>query len=510
MNARRPVSQRGERRDPLALYAAVSVLAAAAALVGILTDIPLLAYLLPAALQSIPAVHSTLGFIVRKRFLANWVAFGGCFLFFHFQLLSPQYWVEFIPQMERYLELAKVVSVVGINLFPLGLVLTIRAMLALWRSMPVPWPEQVLEPSYQRRLYLGFLVIFGLAAIPQALYGQVVIGAIRQIVYMRVGETSVGETYYARTAGEGLGSSLLNLQHFSTSLILLSFLLWNSRHRAVVRLLFPLSALWTAANLLGGTRTQLLLFVVALLVIFGADPKRRISIRMAIILPVGVFVLVQLASVFRATGLLDFSWDRFQEGFGRLQGLETLHDQTRAIHLYLEGYQSPWSLGFAPADLLFGLIYRPIEFFMFIIPRGLFPWKPIDPTFDDLNRMVITFMNLNPNEILWGLTAGIIGREMLRWGVFGGFVALFWLGFLVQGAERAYRAGSHCLDSRVLAGAIAGSCIAMYRDLTPLWCLQMIPAVFVILYARGALPGFTPPQRVPRVARRPPLVTPLS
>jgi hypothetical protein len=488
MNVHRQQRRAAPDTDPFVLYGVVAVIAAMLALVGIVLDVPFLAYGIPAALQAIPATHSTLGFLVYKRYLSHWIAFGGCFLFFHFQVLSPQYWADFTAQMDRYLVAAKVISVVGINLFPIGLVLVMKLLLRFGGSVSTQWPEQVFEPRYQQRLYKGFLAIFVLAAIPQVLYGQLVVGAVRQIVYMRAGATAAGESYYVRFSGEGVSSSLLNLQHFSTSLVILSLLLWNSRHRMVVRSLFPLSALWTTANLLGGTRTQLLLFAVALLVVFGADPKRRITISAAVLIPAGVFVLSQLASVFRATGLLEFNWAQFQQAFGRLQGLETMHDQTRAIHLFLEGYRSPWSLGFAPADFLFGLIYRPIEFFMFIIPRGLFPWKPVDPTFDDLNRMVITLMNLNPNEILWGLTAGIIGREMLRWGVFGGAVALFWFGFLLQGAERAYRSGPHCLDNRVLAGAIAGSCIAMYRDLTPLWCLQMFPAVFVILYARGVLP----------------------
>ena len=482
--------------DPALLYAVLSMAAAAFALLGILAGLPPVVYILPAILQAIPAVHSTLTLLVRKHHLAHWIAYGGCFLYFHLQLLSPQYWSDFSTQMDRYNTAAQIVSVVGINLFPLALLMTIRAFFLIKPLKQVWWPERIVEPAYHRRLFQGFLALFALSALPQVLYGQVVVGAIRQIVYMRAGATSDGESYYSGLGDGGVGSSLLNLQHFSTSLVLLSLLLWNSRHRFLVRLLFPLSALWTAANLLGGTRTQLLLFVVCLLVIFGADPRRRVTLRVAVLLPLGVFVAAQLASVFRATGLVDFSWQAFQEGFGRLQGLETMHDQTRAIFLFLEGYRSPWSLGFPLADLLLGLIYRPIEFFMFIVPRGLFPWKPVDPTFDDLNRMVITLMNLNPNEILWGLTAGVFGREMLRWGPLGGFVALFWLGFLLQAAERAYRSGSHCLDSRVLAGAVAGSCIAMYRDLTPLWCLQMFPAVFVILYARGALPR-------PRLQRAP-------
>jgi len=472
----------------LVIYAVIAIAAAVVALIGIGLEIPKLAYVIPAAMQAAPAILSTLRFLVLKRNLDHWIAFGGCFIFFHLQLLSPPYWAEFDQQMANYSTLARALSTVGVHLFPVALIGVVHGFFSFWPSRQRWWPEQVGEPSYQRRLFIGFLVVFALSAIPQVLYGQVVVGAIRQIIYMRAGVTQTGEVYYSNFSGEGASASLINLQHFSTSLVLLSVLLWRSRYRQIVRALFPFSVIWTAANVLSGTRTQLLLFAVALVVIYLADPKRKISIRAAVLLPLGVFFLSQVAAQFRDIGIREISWDELKQNFGRLQGLETLHDQTRALDLFIEGYRSPWSTGFAPVDCLIGLVYRPIEFCLFVVPRSVFPWKPLDPTFVDLNRLVISSMSLNPDESYWGLTAGIIGRDTLRWGPLGGLVALFWLGFLVYTAERSYRGGQHCLDNRILAGAIAGSCMAMYRDLTPLWCLQMFPAVFTILYARGALP----------------------
>jgi hypothetical protein len=476
-----------ENESLVLVYALIGAGAALTAAIGISIDSMTIAYVLPALMQAVPAVMSSLCFLIQKRNLSHWVAFGGCFLFFHLQLLSPQYWSIFETQIRKYSTLARYASTIGIHLFPVALLLVMRVFDDLWPNRARWWSMQVTEPAYQRRLFIGFVVIFVLAAIPQVLYGQVVIGAIRQIVYLRAGVTQAGESYFTGFTGEGATGSLINLQHFSTSLVLLSVLLWRSRYRQIVRSLFPFSAIWTAANVLSGTRTQLLLFALAIIVIYGADPKRRISLRMAVLVPLGVFVLSQLYSEVRNFGLRDIDYDSLRQNFGNVQGLETLHDQTRALDFFIDGYRSPWSTGFPPADFLIGLVYRPIEFFLFVLPRSIFPWKPLDPTFEDLNRLVISSLGLNADENFWGLTAGILGRDTLRWGMFGGLVALFWMGFLLFAAERGYRNGPHCLDNRVLAGAIAGSCIAMYRDLTPLWCLQMFPAVFVILYARGAL-----------------------
>lgn len=476
-----------ESEHLLMVYALIAVGASLMSVAGIAMGSASIAYMVPALMQAGPAVISSLRFLILKRNLSHWIAFGGCFLFFHLQLLSPQYWAVFEALMGKYSSLARYASTIGTHLFPVALIMGLQFFSTLWPDRHRWWPTQVVETAYQRRLFCGFVAVFVLAALPQMLYGQVVVGAFRQIVYLRAGVTQSGETYYSGAVGVGAAGSLINLQHCSTSLILLSMLLWHSRYRQIVRALFPLSVLWTAANVLSGTRTQLLLFAVAIIVIYGADPKRRISLRAAILVPVGVFVLSQLYSEVRSFGLREIDFDSLKQNFGNVQGLETLHDQTRALDFFIEGYRSPWSTGFAPADFLIGLVYRPIEFFLFVLPRSVFPWKPLDPTFEDLNRLVISSLSLNPDENFWGLTAGIIGRDTLRWGMFGGLVALFWMGFLIFTADRSYRSGPQCLDNRVLAGAIAGSCIAMYRDLTPLWCLQMFPAVFVILYARGGL-----------------------
>jgi len=487
--------------EPFLFYAACAMAAAIIALGGLLANEPLTAYLVPAILQAIPAVHATLNFIVRKRGLANWAAFGGSFLFFHFQLFSPVYWDQFVIEIAPYSISAKLVSVLGSNVLPVLLVASAKIFDRFGRASTVHWPRNIENPVYQKRLLIGFVVLFAVTAVPQVLYGRVVVGAILQIVYMRAGVTTSGEGYYQ--AGAEAAASLFNLQHFATSLLLLGLLLRKSRYWIFVRWVMPLAAIWAAANLLGGTRTQLLLFAAALFVIFAADPLRKIQTRYAIGLPILVLILSQFASVFRNEGIVGFNAASFREGVTRIQGLETIHDQTRAVEFFVEGYRSPWNVGFAPLDAMIGLVYRPIELAMFIMPRSIFPWKPVDPTFEDLNRLAMTAYGLNPDEVIWGITAGIIGRDMLRWGELGWIVPLFWLGFLLSVADRFYREGSICLDRRIMAGAIAGSCIAMYRDLSPLWCLQMFPALLIILWAQRALPRAVAamPKPMPRRVR---------
>lgn len=214
-----------------------------------------------------------------------------------------------------------------------------------------------------------------------------------------------------------------------------------------------------------------------------------------------IFILAQIMTNYRDVGLKEINASEFVGKVTDIQGLETLHDQTRAFEMFLEGYHNPASFGIAPVDFVYGLIYRPIELLMYPLPRSFFPWKPVDPTLHDLNVWAITRMGVNPEEHEWGLTAGLLGRDALRWGMFGPFVALFWFSVLCWYAEREYARDRWSLNQRLVAGAFAGTAMAMFRDLSPLWCLQLIPAATIIMIARRPFSRFS---------RRPESLQPLS
>ncbi|MGA3007325.1 MAG: hypothetical protein ABSE59_05475, partial [Opitutaceae bacterium] len=94
--------------------------AACLAAAGVVTEIPVLAYAIPAVISGVMAISVIWRFAKYKQNLSFLVLYAGTFLLFHFQLCSPAYWSNFTAIMPEYSVEARLLGVVGANLLPVA------------------------------------------------------------------------------------------------------------------------------------------------------------------------------------------------------------------------------------------------------------------------------------------------------------------------------------------------------------------------------------------------------
>jgi hypothetical protein len=465
-------------------YVIGPLLAACLASAGIMFDNMTLAYLVPAAINALLGVAAVWHFIWYKQRISFVILYTGTFLLFHFQLFSPAYWADFCAAISSYSVGAKLLGSVSANLLPIGGVWTMFLLDGLrpLKAMEINRGPEARCQYNEKLLFRMLLGLFILVAVPNVFFGGVFRSSINAILYMRSTIAQDGGI-----AIDPLLASLLNINHFACSLVILCLALGRGKFRWSMFIMAFASAIWAIASVFAmGSRTQVIQFGLFFLVAFGTSPKMKPK---NLVVPGLVCMLIillgQVMTNYRDVGLKEVNTGELIGKITEIHGLETLHDQTRAFEMYLEGYHNPASFGITPIDFAYGLVYRPIELVMYPLPRSFFPWKPVDPTLHDLNVWAITRMGINPDVSgEWGLTAGLLGRDALRWGTFGPLVALFWFSVLCWYMEREYVRDRWAFNQRLVAGAFAGTAMAMFRDLSPLWCLQLLPAAVMIMIAR--------------------------
>jgi hypothetical protein len=444
-------------------------------------------YLGPAIINGFLACYTSWRFIKGNDGPANLLFYAGTFLFYHFQLLTPEYWADFSQAIVEYSPESRFMSALGTSLLPL-------ACFGVARLLERRWPVNETAGTIRgdeavvfndRRVFVGFLALFALVSVPNVIFGGVVASSVNSILYMR----GMDEGRSVIVISDQL-ASILNINHFACSLVTLTWVLYRTKYRRVALLLLPLSGIWALGSIFGmGTRTQVLQFGLALLVPLIGRTSLKIRLFTLVVFGATIFVTAQIMTYYRTVGLKEVQLDEFADAIGGIQGLETMHDQTRAIEMYVEGYVSPEATGVVPLDLVIGLVYRPIELLMFPLPRSFFPWKPVDPTVLDLSRWAISRMGVDPDRFSWGITGGLLGRDTLRWGALGALVPVFWFTVLCWFADREFRRDRRSMTQLIVSGAFAGTAISMYRDLSPLWCLQLLPAAMVLIHARVGVRG---------------------
>ncbi len=474
------------------LYIAASFVAALIAVAGIVSDSPIVYGIVPGIIGGTMFVVATVRFFRSKTDLAGFVANLCGFIYYQAYQANP----VMLPNFTGYLiPIPKPDQVIGIALSNLTVAMLLGAYRAVSGPMGgligglVPAPEDVTRAKVDRGLVFGFWILFVLVAIPNVLFGKVVFGAYRSIMYQRLAWSHEDEFAGFDVWGGPVGSSVVNMALWASSLYFLWLYLLKSRHRVLMYVLSPLVVLWTASVVMQGTRTYLVTMAIATGVYLFGDSKASAKLLLHALWAVPLlFVALQIASFYRAEGLAAVDVSDLSSRLLEVTGNEGASSQMDGIEYFRtevagRGVAPNPALGFVR-----GVVERPIEGLLMPIPRALFPLKPVDPTGEEFNLFYENVrLGMNTSEVVMGCSPGLIGRELIKYGYLGPVTLLFWLGLILGLADRLYAAGSASDFHRIFAAPLIAFFVAQARDWAQVWFIPFLPALLIfILQARNA------------------------
>ena len=368
-------------------YIMGSVIAAIIAAVGMMIDSPVLYGVIPGVIGGVLAAVAAIRFVRMKTDLAGTIAAVCGFVYYQ---MSQAYPVT-LPIFSAYIATIpiqdKIAGIVFSNLTTALLLVSFHAISGAFSGVI---DALVLPPAATRRdrcdgtMFAGFIVIFGLVFLANALFGQVVLGSIKSIIYQRsAGEN--GDMAYSIADG-AVGGSFANATLWAVSLFLLWLYLLRSRYRSVMMLLSPLVLIWAAGVALQGARTYLITLALALGVYTLGSPRTG---KMAGLYALGgatvLFFLLQVSTIFRDTGLQSFDVHELSGHALDLQGNEGASSNMDGIEYFRtellgRGVAPNFLTGFVR-----GIVERPIEGVLMIVPRSAFPWKPLDSSLSEFS-----------------------------------------------------------------------------------------------------------------------------
>jgi hypothetical protein len=494
------------------VYIAGSLAAALIASVGIFVESPLLYGLVPGLIGGTLAGIATVRFLQHKVDLAGFVATTCGFVFYQAFQANPVMLPEFSASLAV---VAPVDQLVGIFLgnFTTGMLLLSYHAVSVVLRRPirkfVPRPAQASRAALDRPLYLGFWLAFGVVAIPNVLFGRVVVGAFKNILYQRAAWAATGEFSGFEVWGGPVGASLVNMVFWSTSLFLLWIYLLGSRYRTAMLVLAPLVLLWTASVALQGSRTYLVTLGFGLIVYYLGNPKfgARAYAYAVIGFPL-MFLLLQIASFYRNEGLQSIDLQDLARRIFEIRGNEGTSSQMDGLEFFRTELVAKDAAPNPLLGLVRGMVERPVEGILMPVPRALFPWKPVDETAKDFTLFYQNVrLGVPSAETFLGASPGLMGRELIRYGVFGPVTVLFWLGLVLAIADQLYAAAPFSAFHRIFATVLIAFFVAQMRDWVPMWFLPFLPAMLILGYvawrARSASPAKTkraPAGRLDRAA----------
>ena len=466
-------------------YIVGSLFAAFVALVGILSETPWLYATVPGIIGGISAGIATVRFLKDKTDLAGFVATICGFIFYQAYQANPVTLPEFSASLQSIPLQDQVVGIVLSNLTTAMLLISCRiASNSMHRVIRrwVPDPASVSRKDIDRRIMAGFGIVFAVVALPNALFGKVVIGAIDNILYQRLAGADPDNYSGFTTWGGPLSASIANMALWATSLFLLWIYLLRSRYRLAVLVLSPLVLLWTASVGLQGSRTYLVTMGVAAVVYFLGNPQwgKKVFAYALVAGPV-LFLLLQISTHFRSVGLQSVTGAELSAHLFEIRGNEGTSSQIDGIQYFRTELVGK---GLAPnpvTGLFRGLVERPIEGLLMPVPRSLFPWKADDHSATEFN---LWFQNVRlgqaTDQVFLGASPGLIGRELIKYGVFGPLTLFCWLGLLLALADRFFSTGAASDFHRICAAVLVAFIVAQARDFVAIWFIPFFP-VGVIL-----------------------------
>lgn len=491
-----------------ALYIAGSLLAGLLAVVGIVVNEPALYAIVPGLIGGLMAAVASFRFLKRKVDLAGFVATVCGFVFYQAFQLNPVTLPDFVVMLEGLQETDKLVGIFLGNFTTGMLLLACHAVAGMLRrpiAGLVPPSASAVRDNIDRWLLVGFALLFAVVALPHVLFGKIVVGAVMNILYQRAAWMAPGEFSGFSTWGGPVGASLVNTVFWSTSLFMLWIYLLRSRHRVTMLVLSPLVLLWTASVALQGSRTYLVILGFGMIVYFLGSP--RFGVKAFVYGAVGfviMFVVLQATSLFRNEGLQAVDFKELAARIFEIRGNEGMTSQMDGLEFFRTEFMEKDGAPNPVIGVLRGLVERPIEGILMPLPRSLFPWKPID---DTAREFTLFYQNVrlgDPSaETYMGASPGLMGREVIRYGIFGPLTVLFWLGLVLAIADKLYAASPASDFHRIFATVLVAFLVAQMRDWVPMWVLPFLPAMLILGYvARRArhLPRVGMARMAPRVA----------
>jgi hypothetical protein len=466
-------------------YIAGSCVAALLALVGIQSGSPLLYATLPGIIGGISATIATVRFLKDKADLAGFVATFCGFVFDQAYQANPVTQLAFVSSLQDIPAQDQAIGLFLSNLTTAMLLLSFRIVgTSFHRRIGQCLPDSSVASRIKvdRRILLGFWVIFAVVATPNVLFGKVVVGAIDNIIYQRMAWSDPENYSGFAVWGGALGSSIANMALWATSLFLLWMYLLRSRYWCLMLILSPLVLLWTASVGLQGSRTYLVTMGVAVIVYFLGNPKtgKKVFAYAALVMPL-LFVLLQMSTLFRDQGLQGVDVQELGTHMLDIHGNEGASSQIDGIQFFrtelLEKGRAPNPV----VGIFKGLIWRLYEGLLIPVPRSLFPWKAYDHSADEFS---VFFQNVRlgnaSSEAFLGASPGLIGRELIKYGLFGPLTLYFWMGLILAVADRFFSADNTSDFHRIVAALLIAFIVAQARDFTPLWFLPFLPAGVIL------------------------------
>jgi hypothetical protein len=203
-----------------------------------------------------------------------------------------------------------------------------------------------------------------------------------------------------------------------------------------------------------------------------------------------LFVINQATTLFRSQGLVSLDRQELSTRFLEISGNEGAEAEMDGIEyfrteLVARGVAPNPMLGF-----LNGLLFRPIDGTLMIVPRSVFPWKPEDRSSTEYNLYFMSArMGVETDEATLGASAGLVGREFVRYGVLGPLTMLFWMGLTLALAEKIYSRDPASDIHRIFAASLIAFFLAQSRDFMPIWFVPFLPVMVimavVVFGARG-------------------------
>ncbi|HTQ31621.1 MAG TPA: hypothetical protein VMI53_10460 [Opitutaceae bacterium] len=496
------------------IYIAGSLLCAFLAVLGVVSESPLLYATVPGIVGGIMAASAFWRFAVKKQDVVGFIATTCGFVYYQAFQANPVMLPEFSASLES---IPMVDKLLGLFLGNLTTAILLISYHIMWQWLGsairtwVPSPSWASRADLDRKVMTGFWIVFALVAIPNVLFGKVIMGAIDNILYQRLTWEEADNYSGFAVWGGALGGSVANLSLWATSLFLIWLYLLRSPYRKLMLGLSPLILLWTAGVALQGSRTYLVTIGMAVIVYLIGDPRlgKKTFVRAASGVIV-LFLLVQISTLFRGSGLESINTRQLSKGLFVIRGNEGTSSQIDGLQFFRTELWEKHRAANPMIGLFRGLVERPIEGLVMPIPRSLFPWKFDDESGHEFNLWFINVrLGVATDQQFLGASPGLIGRELIKYGIFGPFTLLFWLGLLLALANRLYATDAASDFHRIFTALVIAFIVAQSRDFAPVWFIPFLPAAVVFGFvARQARSGQVAAIRRARESGRPVVAAP--
>jgi hypothetical protein len=359
------------------------------------------------------AIFAAVRFFKNKTDLSGFIATFCGFVYYQAYQANP----VMLPDFTGYIfPIPKEDRMVGIGLANLTTAMLLMASAVMGRLMGgainslVPETKSASHERTDGAAIAAFWVIFSVVALPNILFGQVVVGAIHNIIYQRL--TWTGDADYSgfEVWGGAIGGSVANMALWATSLFFIWLYLLKSRHRVMMLVVSPLILLWTASVALQGSRTYLVTIAIGIGIYVLGDAKLAAKAAFhAIWAMLLLFGLVQIASLYRGVGLQAVNIPDFAAHALEVSGNEGASSEMDGIEYFRTELSARGTVPNPAIGFIRGMVERPLEGLMMPIPRSLFPLKPVDQSGVEYNLFFENVrLGIETSEIFLGASPGLI------------------------------------------------------------------------------------------------------